>query len=238
MEWLADHFARNPRQRKLKAVVVGIGGAQVKPTLAYEPVQHIEVALALHRAGHPFIVTAMDPRPEAITLAREALGQRRTITEHGIPDGYFPGREHEHWHKMDEYVAQLCGTPLEKRGKVELKIPETVQQSIRLQGPGKSGDVMHKGLAHNNDIVVCTNLSQYFSEKTQPHLARVLFDATRPGGVLIVEQIALNRPFVRALMSHFSRYRHPDVLYTPNEYILIFQKIRKKDSNAPRRSGR
>lgn len=230
MQWLKLQFSRRKALRPLRALVAGFGGG-LEGEDAYPPIQHLEAALVLHGTNHPFRMIAMDPNPDAVRQAQEAL-TRGDVDVHYEPPSVRIGKNYPPRRGLffEDYLRALCGFtgPVPKRMK--LSIPPKVRQNIRIQGPGIAGDVMKGGLPKSNDLVVCTNLSPYFSKKTQPFLAKRLFEATGAGGFLVVESSHLNEPFIETLLFHFSRYQRPQVLHTAEGHaIYVFQKTLRRD---------
>ena len=184
IQWLESYFAQKKPLRTVKALVVGFGGGKEGEDESTH-IQHLEAALLLHRTNCPFRLVAMDPNPEAVAMAKKALAEGVITFEHKRPPAsLFSGREYDRRVQLESYLAKVSGMPEPLTDTIRIPLPSNVQKNVRIQGPKMAGDIMKEGAPRNNDLVFCTNLSQYFSQKTQPHLAARLFHATGPGGCL------------------------------------------------------
>jgi len=223
MEWLEEHFRKNPGSGLVKATVAGIGGGTDKRGKRYVPLEHAEVALLLHRAGVPFRVFALDIRPEATGLARRHLKTGNIDIEeplHGPEQASYPKREL--WGRTLNYLGRILQSQSHERHT--LRIPAEVRRNIRILGPGRAGDATTNALPKANRLLTVLNLDDYLHRDAHPRHAARFFHALAEGG-LLVTNADREGPFVRTLSALFGNENPPKHFESMDgKDVLVFEK--------------
>lgn len=239
MTWLEEHAKEFKGIHPIRALVVGIGGGEeirrvrqrwiTGKSGLHTPTEHVEVAWALHLAGVPFEVTALDVNPNAVRLAKKHLEERIIRIHEQINTlEQVPHIWKGVWRRRLDYLERFGLKPSTSEGRHEFEVPKEIAGHIRLRGPDSKGDVLKTELKSEHQIITCFNVGIYHGQEDQRHLARILFEALEDGGVLLTNDRGEQGAFLEAL-----RHRMPEPAeiglvphFDPSrkEKILAFQK--------------
>lgn len=185
MDFIAREFHDRPGPSN--AWVIGIGGRTgVKGNLQFTPTEHLEVAIALQKAGiKKFRVHALDVSREAIGLARKLMEKEKGIrvcTKH--PAVLNPKKRPE---KTGPNYSHL------------LAIPDRLKYSIVFHGPNENGDAFLFEPNERPEVITVFNVARSYHRRHQAKLARKLSEALIDGGVLLTNKTDNQTVFVRVL---------------------------------------
>jgi len=178
IDFVSEKFNGGKHAGRVVAWIIGIGGKGAdQSTPTFTPTEHIEVAQALQKSGvREFVLYAMDISIPSIAMAQEQLKTNRVkAARKGHPS-----------------------IPKTAQG-VDLAIPETVAEKIRLMGPGDSGDIFLNQPAERPDVITVFNVARSYHRRHQTRLGIKLAEALLEDGILLTNRTESQTVFIRTL---------------------------------------